>query len=284
VDPADAQAVSGAIGEALGPALRDIKHTFLSAQGVVGEDVRAVYLCGGGASVGGLGRYIEQKLGVEVVRLEPSAASFNQLPNAAQVDSVVCEALGLAMRALPGRSDGVDFRTGEFAFKGEYQYLRGRIAKLSVAVAALIVSLGGLAYSEHYSLQVEEARLMAQLKARTQVILGKEISDFDLAVSMVQRGKKAEKNPIPRRDAYALLHELSVRVGDDLLVDLDRFEVDLDRERAEVRGRTGSPTDVQTIVQRLGEIPCFKGVETERNEKGTDDKQVFHLSMKLEGC
>ena len=67
-------------------------------------------------------------------------------------------------------------------------------------------------------------------------------------------------------------------------VDLDRFEVDLDRDRAEVRGRTGSATQVQTIVQRINSIECFKSVETERNEKGTDEKQVFHLSMKLEGC
>lgn len=284
VDPADQQGISDAIGRAIGPALRDIKHTFLAAQGLLGEDVSAVYLCGGGAQLGGLDQFLQQKLDVDVVRLEPSAAPFNQLPEAAKVDSVVCEALGLALRGLPGQPDGVDFRTGEFAYKGEYQYLRGRVAKLAIAVAALIVSLGGLAYSEHYALQVEEVRLMSQLKARTKVILGKELTDFDQAVMMVSRGKKEGKDPIPRRDAYALLHELSIKVGDDLAVDLDRFEVDLDRERAEVRGRTGSATEVQTIVQRINSIDCFKSVETERNEKGTDEKQVFHLSMKLEGC
>ncbi len=284
VDPADPEAVSAAIGRAMGPALRDIKHTFLTAQGVLGEDVAAVYLCGGGAQLGGLDRFLEQKLGVDVVRLEPSAAPFNQLPDAEKLDSVVCEALGLALRALPGQAEGVDFRTGEFAFKGEYQYLRGRIAKLAIAVAALIVSLGGLAYSQHYALQVEEVRLMSQLKARSKVIFGKELTDFDQALMMVSRGKKATKDPIPRRDAYALLHALSVKVGEDVPVDLDRFEVDLDRDRAEVRGRTGSATQVQTIVQRINSIECFKSVETERNEKGTDEKQVFHLSMKLEGC
>jgi general secretion pathway protein L len=284
VDSEQPEAVSAAIGRAIGPALRDIKHTFLAAQGVLGEDVRAVYLCGGGAQLGGLGAFLEQSLGVDVVRLEPSAAPFNQLPEAEKLDSLVCEALGLAMRALPGADEGIDLRTGEFAFKGEYQYLRGRVAKLALAVCALIISMGGLAYSQHYALNIEEMRNIAQLKARTKVILGQELSDFDQAVRLVERGKKAQKNPIPRRDAYALLHALSVSMGDDLAVDLDRFEVDLDRERAEVRGRTTSATEVQTIVERLGSIDCFKSVETERNEKGTDQKQVFHMTMKLEGC
>ena len=51
-----------------------------------------------------------------------------------------------------------------------------------------------------------------------------------------------------------------------------------------MRGRTTSATEVQTIVERLGSIDCFKSVETERNEKGTDQKQVFNMTMKLEGC
>ena len=45
-----------------------------------------------------------------------------------------------------------------------------------------------------------------------------------------------------------------------------------------------SPTAVQQIVERLGKVDCFSRVETERNERGTDERQVFHLSVKLEGC
>ena len=284
VDREDGHAASAAIGRALGPLVGDMKQTLLSAAGVTGEDVRAIYLCGGASRLGGLDAYLTGQCGVDVVLLEASRAAFNTLPDAAALDAAVPEALGLALRALPGQPDEVNFRKGELAFKGEYQYLRGKVVGVALGMLALLVSLGGLAYASYHAMRAEEVQLLADLQGQTQAIFGRPYTDFHAAAAAVSRKGAAQKNPIPTRDAYHLLYDTSVKVGDDLVVDLDLFEVDLDRERAEIRGRTESATAVQTIVGRLGKVDCFGRVETERNERGTDDKQVFHLSVKLGGC
>ena len=284
VDATDRQAVSDAISGSIGPLVRDVKQTVLAAAGAIGEDVTGIYLCGGGSRLGGLDRYLEQNLGIDAVPLEPSRAAFNRIPGADRIDSEVPEALGLALRAVTGAADDINLRQGDLAFSGELSYLRGNVIGLAFGVFAILVSLAGLALAQAYAIRAEEKALLADLQAKTKVILGTPYTDFEAAAAAVARKGTDEKSPAPSRDAYRLLYDTSTKIGDDLVVDIDLFEVDLDRERVEVRGRTASPTAVQQIVERLGKVECFSRVETERNERGTDERQVFHLTVKLEGC
>jgi len=284
VDTDDRQAVSDAISRSIGPLVRDVKQTVLAAAGELGEDVAGIYLCGGGSRLGGLDRFLQQQLRIDTVLLEPSRAAFNRIPGADEIDAASPEALGLALRAVTGAADDINLRQGELAFSGELSYLRGKVIGLAFGIFAILVSLAGLALSQTYAIRVEERALLADLQAKTKVILGKPYTDFQAAAAAVSRKGTAEKNPMPSRDAYHLMFDTSTQIGDDLMVDIDLFEVDLDRERMELRGRADSPTAVQQIVERLGKVDCFSRVETERNERGTDERQVFHLSVKLEGC
>ena len=282
VDANDSQAVSNAIGGALTPLIRDLKHILLAAGGLLGDDVRGVYLTGGTSRLTGLDRYLAQKLGVDVVHLEPSRAAFNDLPEGDRIDSSVAEALSLALRAMPGQVDEVNFRKGDFAFQGAYEYLGGRVMAGAISLLFLLLSLGILAYSQFYALRAEEVTLLGELQAKSQAILGQSYTDFEAAAMDVTRAGPEGKNPIPRHDGYHLLYDFSVKVGNEPIVDVDLFEVDLIRHRAELRGRTDSATSVQTIAERLAKVKCVEKVETERNERGTDERQLFYLAARLD--
>ncbi len=201
------------------------------------------------------------------------------------VDPRFAEALALTMRqmAAAGNVPRIDLRKGEMGYKGDFQYLRGKILSISVALITILAALGLLAASRFSLLRSEETALIAELKAKSELVFGKELTDFDTAARMVTI-KPNQKNRfnIPTVNAYDLFYEISNRIGEDIVVDLEMLEIDRERNKVEMRGRTDSATSVETISDRLQSYPCFKKVDRDRNEKGTDGKQLFVLSIDTE--
>ena len=68
------------------------------------------------------------------------------------------------------------------------------------------------------------------------------------------------------------------------LVDLDPFEMDLERKKLEIKGRTSSGGEVERLVDVLEGHRCFKDkVSKDKVEKSMDEKTKFRLTA-TSGC
>ncbi|MDY0061099.1 MAG: pilus assembly protein PilM [Myxococcota bacterium] len=279
------QRLSDLAKEALAPILRSLRQTLLAFSGLYDQDVKEILICGGLAQLPGIARYLEAALELPVRPLELGGYSPAARLQLDEAGSARCaEACALALAGLPQSRPEINFRKGTFAYQGGYQYVHGKVLAIAAVLALLVLGLGFFTFAKARDLSVQERALVADLKARTQVILGTPIADAEAAVARLRVTEKGGKREgIPSQSAYDLFHEINRVVPAEVQLDLENLDIDLDRRRAEIRGKTTSATAVEQIVEALEKIPCFSGgIEKEKNEKvGSEGKQLFVLNVKL---
>ncbi len=284
---ADVASVSDLVKDALKPLVRAVRQTMYAYTGVYEDEIREVYLCGGFSLVPGLPQHLAATLGKPMRELGLGDQDWLRFGVDQATAARMAEVTSLALAGLPQlRHEGVNFRKGQFAFQGGYQFVRGKILALAAVLSVLILALGFYTYAKAMDLAEQERHLIADLKARTQALFGEPMADAEAAMARLRRTKKgAKRKEIPEQSAYDLFHDISRAIPYDVQVDLEQLTIDLDRHRAELRGKTTSATAVERIVEALDKLPCFKGgIEKEKNEKvGAGDKQLFVLSIRM-GC
>ncbi|MBM4319204.1 MAG: hypothetical protein FJ125_04410 [Deltaproteobacteria bacterium] len=274
--------------QALGPILRGLKQAMLAFSGIHDMEVREVYLCGGLSRLPGLERFFAAQLKLPVRQFDPGPMEWAApLHGSDLLGSRGAEALSLALSALPQPGIvEVNFRKGSLAFQGGLQYFRGKVLAISVVLSMLLLGLGFYTYGVGRDLAIQERMLIADLKARTQVLLGEPLANPEVALARMRKTEKGGKaEGLPQQSAYDLLHDISRVIPAEVQVDFETLDIDLDRHRAEIRGKTTSATAVEQIVEALNQISCFRGgIEKDKNEKvGSEGKQLFVLSVKM-GC
>jgi len=271
---------------ALQPIAREVKRTLVAHADATGAAVDRVFLTGGTSLLRGLPEYLRALLGVEVVLLDPLNVPYNRLTEGGdRLRPYAGKALGMTLRAFDrARRSEINYRKGEYAYTGDFSYLRGRLLTLA-ASALLLVLLGGMvAVTKKRVLEAENAALVAQVRALSVPILGEESDDVDrLWNTMLAAGDNPAKL-VPQISAFQILADVSTSVHADLVIDLDQFEMDLDRKKLEMKGRTTSGGEVERLVEVLESHKCFKDkVSKEKVEKTMEDKTKFRLTANS-GC
>jgi len=282
------QRASAILREALAPIVRGVRQALLAFGGLGDTDVAEIYLCGGLSLLPGLELHLSSSLGLPVRRFDIEGRDWMKVSGGRETEALCAGALSLALSQLPqSREASIDFRQGSFAFQGGYHFVRGKVISLAVLACMVLLSFGFYTWSLARDLAAQEQAAVADLKARTQALLGEAISDPETAIARLRRGAGGPKaggkfDDIPSRSAYDLFFDISTRLPVSLQVDLESVNIDLDRHRVELRGKTTSATAVEEIVEALDAIPCFKGgIEKEKNEKvGAEGQQLFVLSIK----
>ena len=274
----------GVIEEALAPIVREIRVICIACEGKTGAEPARVFITGGTSRIKGIDGFMGTMLGLPVERLKPDRVEFNQSIPVEGAEDVMGEALATSLRAFPEKYKEINFRKGPYAFKGHYQYIRERALGMAACLLMLIASLVALAWSRSEALQYEHDLQTTDLKMKTRAIFGEEISDFEAVLSKMRpdKGGPSLASLIPAVDGFEIFSEISSRMGQDMTVDMETIEVDLERKRVEIRGRTESATSVETIAERLRKYDCFPEIVKDRNEKSTDGKQLFVLAIELD--
>jgi len=271
---------------ALRPAILGLRQTLLAYVGIHEEEVEEVVLCGGLAALPGLERHLAARLKVPVRRFELANREWLKVGLDQAQEATSAEALSLALSQLPANRDrSLNLRRGSLVFQGGYQFARGKILSIAVVLALLVLALGFRTWATAHDLGLRERALIADLKARTQALLGEPLDNPETALARMRRSGKGgagKYDEIPKISAYDLFHDISRALPVGIYVELERMTIDLDRHRVELRGKTTSATDVERIVEALDGIPCFKGgIEKEKNEKvGSEGQQLFVLTIK----
>lgn len=269
-DP-DAERAASDLLRALSSIVREIRATLRSHAARRRVAVSRVHLTGGTARLRGLPELFARDLGVEVERLSAlplSAAAL--LPR--ESEPVASLSVALALRGHAGnRQARFNLRRGAFAFKGDFEVLKGKVARLGAFAAVLVLLAGVAGWARINTLSRREARLDDEVCKATQRVLGKCVRDFTVAISMF-KGQGSAAAAIAQISALDLFAEFATRTPPDVAVKYEEIEVSGDRIRA--RGLAPNFEGVDKVVAALKAYRCFADIKRGRVQKKGDGSQV----------
>jgi general secretion pathway protein L len=289
--------VGEALEEAIRPLLREIQQTLKGHLASGGKRVDRVLLCGGGGLVAGLDRYLADGIGTPVERYEP-VLGHAESGREGFHPSAYALAFSLALREERSRSKRIDLRRGDLAFKGDYEFLKKRIGWMAACAIAVLLSWIFASYAEYQVLAEKVAAQKASLADNTKRLFGKPMLDYEQIVEKFT-GEKVEEAPIPKKDAFDIVLELSRRIPYSVVHDLDYLEIKPKRitlrgivdaelksgtssgggvgDRKPDAGEELSPTDL--IKQKLDEFKeCFTAIRVTK-VTSVDQRRRYQMDI-----
>lgn len=284
--------VSEAIREVLDKILIEIKQTLMNIQETEGQVVQALYLCGGTSRLSGIDNYFSYILRKNVSHLDCLDFPFNQLADSDWCRPIIPMSLALACRDVTTvKLPDIQFRRGEFAYRGGYEQLGG-IAKQAAILAGAIIFFVSINFGVNYfaltnkvnqlnnSLAEKAGKVLTATPPR---MLKSPESVISILNGKILEAQEAEKEMAGKvnlsylKTLLALAEFLPAR--DDVKLDVDEFNMAGDRIRIE--GRTTSFEAVDKIKQAVAKSALFHNVSTGNVKKSADNLISFNLTMQV---
>lgn len=266
--------MTGRVGEilqgAMQPLVREIQQTLAGYAAAGGQPVTSAILCGGSSQMPGLALFLSQALSMSVeVYNAPTAFEKLGVNHGEMRAQEFVLALSLARSEEIHRSRRFNLRRGEFAFKGDSEALQRKLIWALVAVLLLLGAWVFSAVTRYMTVEHDVAAIEAQVRAETKRVLGEELVNAETIAARLNPSVDT-RMPVPTKDAYDILVELSHRIPESVAHDLDLL--DIKPRKIKMRGEVNntvvsdagdtdgdddlSPTDF--IKQRLAEYSeCF---------------------------
>ena len=269
-----------------------IRQTLFAYKDEEGEAVAGIYLCGGTSRLPGLDQYISYKLKQNVTFLDATDFHFSRLDKTEVHPNVVAQALALALRGIAmGGGSGINFRSGEFAFRGNVKKLGGGARQVAIT-AGLIIFLGTLYFSVQYcALKKKTSRAtedIATVISQALPEVSKNMIKSPQSGIAILKSKKAEVSgrigkleSVLGVGALDVLKAISKSIPprEELQVDVDDFS--LNKGRITIKGRTTSFEAVDKIAASLQMSEMFTEVTKGNVRKGVKGEIKFDLTMEL---
>jgi general secretion pathway protein L len=255
----------------------EMRQTFLAASVIVGQDLQAAFLVGGGSAASGAAEYLAYEMGVPVQPLpsfEMEGVTEERAASLPRFAKAVALALGVS-----GRSRDLDLRRGPLEFQRGFGFLKEKLPVLSGLGAAIAISFVFSNWAEMRSLDREHELLLAQLAAVSKEVLGEEVTDADAASEALTRAQASEEaDPMPTVDAFDVIVELSKVIPMNMVHDIEEF--DMQRGKVKVSGIVGSTSDAQSIAVEMGKHPCVKDSKIAKvTQVVGSDRQKYVLEL-----
>jgi general secretion pathway protein L len=280
--------ISDAVKRATSSIVRELRQTFSSHYTAVKRPIKKVWLCGGTSAVENLDWYLSGELDVEVDRIR---SEHFDLPGVEHLENgdddaggnTWVKALGLALHAHQGgRRDFLSLRKGPFSHKGDFEIMRGKIVHVAVALLILAFLAIGYAVTSYLSLSSAESKLNTRMKETTKAIIGREINDPEVAISIIKERLSPEGDLLPRHTALDVLREVHDRIPEDL--ELKMKYIKISPKKIQIGGLTDSFGSAEKIRASLSEYECFNEVRTGKTRKTKEeDKVEFEMTIVF-GC
>ncbi|HTN53197.1 MAG TPA: type II secretion system protein GspL, partial [Anaeromyxobacter sp.] len=268
-----------ALRRALVPLVRELRATLRAWRARVGpRPAGRLLLAGGSSRLPLLAELLAPEVDGPVELLAAPALAAERL-GLAELPGMEL-ALALALRAHQGsRAPRLNLRRGPLAYTRDFEHLKGRVARLGL-YAALVLLLGvASAGVRTFALVRQEALLDHALCDAEQRILGKCYSNFEEAQA-VFRGKGTAGAAVPKVSAVDVLAELTAQVPADVPLRLDRIEIT--RDKLHLEGTTDVAENVDKIVSGLKGSRCFGDAHSgSARKRASDGKFEFSVDSTL---
>lgn len=265
---------AGTLPEGATELMRELKLTLGSWRAKGGALPDKVMLVGGAVEVPGIREFLQNELAIEAIPLPELAldgvTDKTQLPRFAKAIGL---ALGLARRPLD-----LNMRQGPLETQQSYQFLREKIPLLAGLTAAVVVSFGFSAFAELRALDTERELLETQLADTTRIELGTETRDPQEAAKLLEdviAGKTDD--PLPKTDGFTVLVELSKRIPEGIIHDIQKFTYKGDKVK--IDGIVEKIKHAEEIETKLKEYECFHDVDRVLTSQLKDGKQKYVMEM-----
>jgi general secretion pathway protein L len=205
--------LSRAIADAMQPLVVSLRQTIQAFVSERKRDLDRIYVTGGGARLDGLYPWLEAELGRPVERLPIERLEISRGSNAPQGADVAAKGIGLALvqAAASRHRTTLDFRRAEFAYAGDFEFVKDRLRSL-VAMAAILVIVGSAwAVVKNRSLEKQLADQKAQLESFSARTLGQKMNSFSKALKVLQSPPDdgAEQDLFPPMTATVILERIT---------------------------------------------------------------------------
>lgn len=280
--------ISDAVKRVSASLVRELRQTFSTHHAMTKRPVKKIWLCGGGSSVENLDWYLSGELELEVERIRTEHFDLpgmqhledgGETPNG----STWVKALGLALHAHQGGRRGfLNLRKGPFSHKGDMEIVRGKLLHVVVALLILVFLAIGYAVTSYLSLSSAESTLNKRMQETTKAIIGREIKDPEVAISIIKEKLSPEGDLLPRHTALDVLREIHERMPDKLELKLKYIKIS--PKKVQIGGLTDSFGSAEKIRASLAKYECFNEVRTGKTRKTKEeDKVEFELNIVF-GC
>ena len=275
----DGERAAAAFVRGLNGIYRELRPSLKAFSARTHRPVGRIFLAGGSSLLPGLAEQLSRDLGVPVEPFPTPAGLDGDGPRVA-ARAIEPYALGLRGTTNGPKALRFNFRRGEFAFKGHFDYLRERIGLLAAYAATVLILLIGFGLVRNAVLSQQEHAVDQELCKVTQRVLGTCEKNFDRALNML-RGEKSPAAALPQVSAVNLLAELTTRIPADANVTLDQVVIDPDR--VSLRGQTDNSKQIDRIQAALKGYRCFKDVKEGKVERSKDGSHVvFRFDIQVE--
>lgn len=276
----DAERAAAAFVRGLQPVLRELRPTFKAFTARTRRQVSALVLCGGTARLKGIAEQLERDLHLQTRVLALPTETSSAVPAEAQPSAAQAYALALRGQASGAKAPRFNLRRGEFAFKGDFDYVKDKVGLLASFAVTLLLLLIASGVVRNSVLSRNEAKVDAVLCSTTKSILGRCETNYDIALNML-KGVESPAAALPKLTAVNLLAEVTQRIPAEVPVKVERVQIDLDR--IILQGETNSSKEIDTLTTALKGHRCFKEVNPGKVEKTRDGQKVtFRLDIQVQ--
>ncbi|MBX5483818.1 MAG: pilus assembly protein PilM [Myxococcaceae bacterium] len=280
VTTADQRRAESALVRGLQPVIRELRQSFKAYAARSRKQVSRVLLCGGTARLAGIVEQLTRDLGIPCAL----AALPGELTAKVPVDEqpTVAQAYALALRGMAAGSKAprFNFRRGEFAFKGGFDFARGKMGRLAAFAATLLILAVASGIVQNTLLARREAQIEDRICEITEAVLKKCERDFTVAKAALQ-GAESPAAQVPKLSAVTLLAEVTQRIPPSSKVQIENIEVGL--ERISLRASTESTKSVDEVTEALKKYECFSEVQQRKVERSRDGSKVnFGLDIQVQ--
>jgi len=278
--------ISDAIRRATAALIRELRQTLTAHRSLTQRPLSKIWLCGGGAAIDNFDDYLCEELNVEVERIQAEHFELPGIQSLAEEEDdpgAWAKALGLALQAHQGGRRGwLNLRKGPFAFRGDFEIVRGKVVHVIVALLILVFLAIGQATTHFISLSSTNKVMNKRVKEITQSILGKPYDDLVIAMSIMKEKISPETDPLPRVTAVDVLREIHESIPEE--VNLRMKDINISPKRIQVSAFTDSFKSVERIRSSLEDYECFTEIQTGKTQKTADGSEVEFRFTIVFGC
>lgn len=182
--------LSAATLQALGPWLREVRQTLAVWRKGGRAAPDRIVLTGGMSAMRGLHDTLEAALQIPVVplRLDGLDVVTTAVDDVERLSDFGAAAIALAVEgAVASAGQTMDFRQGDLAFEGDYEFLRQRLPAIAVFLVVAMCLLAVRTTITYRSLVVEAAQQVSTLGALSKAVTNKKLSSFQKVKVELQR-------------------------------------------------------------------------------------------------
>ncbi|MDD5307766.1 MAG: pilus assembly protein PilM [Deltaproteobacteria bacterium] len=216
--------VGDVLREALRPLVREIRQTLAGHQAAGGRPVERIILAGGGAGMRGIDQLLADEVGVAAETFHFSMDDVHVSDRAVAAPAPAALAYALALRETIPKARRMNLRRGELVFKGDRALLKKRALWMGVCVLGILLSWMFASYAQYRSLKVENEASKAKLEEVTKRLFRRPILEKE-EIERELGGETVEEAPVPAKDAFDIVVEISRRIPTSVVHDVEDLEI-----------------------------------------------------------